>query len=425
MNNYTIVILTVLVCAFCSGIEIAFITANKLKMELDRKQGMFYARLFAPFVRKPSGFIGAVLVGNNISLVVYGMAIALILDPWLLKVTPDFLLSDTYMIIVQTILSTLILLLFAEFIPKVLFGLKPVLSLRLFALPSLLLYYILFPVSYLMTWMSELLLANVFRVKIRKAAPVYSRADLEEYFLEIKSQGDPEKAFEQEMQIFQKAIDFRNIRTRECMIPRNEIVAVEDSDTAESVKERFIETGFSRILVYHENIDNITGYIHVFNWFENPGSPKEMQKSLPIVPETMAANKLLDLLISERKGIALVVDEFGGTAGIVTMEDVMEELFGEILDEHDEVELVEKKISDTEYVFSARLEIDHLNQTYALSLPKTDEYETLTGLIFHHHGSIPSRGEEIIIGPFLFTVLQASRTQIRLLRLKTDLPKAE
>ncbi|MFH0895905.1 MAG: hemolysin family protein [Bacteroidota bacterium] len=423
MNNLTIVILTVLICAFFSGIEIAFITSNKLKIEMDRKQGLIYAKLFSRFARKPSGFIGAILVGNNISLVVYGMAIAFILEPWIQNISPAFILSATYIIIAQTLLSTLILLIFAEFIPKVIFGLKPILSIRIFAFPATFFYYLLYPISSVMTWASELLLTKTFKVKIRKSAPVFSRIDLENYFNEIKNQGVQEKAFEQEMQIFQNAIDFRNIRTRECMIPRNEIIAVEDDEPIESVSKKFIETGFSRILVYHENIDNITGYVHVFDMFNNPEPPFKIQKSVPIVPETTTADKLLDLFISERKGIALVVDEFGGTAGIVTLEDVMEEIFGEIVDEHDAEKLTEKALSKNEFIFSARLEVDYINSNYNLSLPEGEEYETLTGLIFHHHGSIPSLGEEIVIGHFLFKIIKASHTQIHLVRLKLNNPE--
>ncbi len=399
---------------------IAFISSNKLKIELDKGKGLVSGRILSSFTREPSRLIGALLLGNNIALVMYSIGMANVLDPvlnrWFVGVSnPEFLV-----LLLQTIFATLLILLFGEFIPKTLFRLNANTILGAFAIVLWFFYYLLYPLVYIFSGASEFILKRFFRIKFANQERVFTPIDLDEYIREFAPADNSEEEVQQEIQMFQNVIDFRKAKVRECMVPRTEIIAVDMNDTVDKLKQDFIEQGVSRIPVYEDTIDNITGYVHSFDLFRNPMDLKSIVKPIIFVPETMLANVVLTRFIRERKNIAVVLDEFGGTSGLVTMEDVIEEIFGEIEDEFDDEDLIEKIIADNEFVFSARLEIDYLNEKYHLSLPESDEYETLAGFIIDFHESIPEKGEKLEIHPFVFEILQASESRIELVRLKVE-----
>lgn len=413
-----LIITTLLLSAFFSGMEIAFISSNKLKIEVDKSKGMFSARILSDFTKTPSKFIGALLLGNNIALVIYGIAMAKLLEPVIINILPLHLSTEFVILIIQTIISTLIILFIAEFIPKALFRIYPNKILNFFAIPVKLFYLIFYPVIYVFIGFSEFVLKKLFRIKFTYEKYNFSPIDLDEYVKEFIPADDSESELNQEIQMFQNAIDFRNVKLRECMIPRTEIIALNENESIEILKQNFIDTGHSKILIYKESIDDIIGYTHSYDMFKNPTSIKSILKSVIIVPETMLANKVLSMMIQQHKSIAVVVDEFGGTSGMITMEDIIEEIFGEIEDEYDVEELIEKQTKNNEYIFSARLEIDYLNEKYKLNLPESDDYETLAGLMLHHYENIPKNGEQIIIGHFIFNILLASQTRIEQIHLK-------
>ena len=413
-----LIITTLLFSAFFSGMEIAFISSNKLKIEVDKSKGMFSARILSDFTKTPSKFIGALLLGNNIALVIYGIAMAKLLEPVIINILPLHLSTEFVILIIQTIISTLIILFIAEFIPKALFRIYPNKILNFFAIPVKLFYLIFYPVIYVFIGFSEFVLKKLFRIKFTYKKHNFSPIDLDEYVKEFIPADDSESELNQEIQMFQNAIDFRNVKLRECMIPRTEIISLNENESIDVLKQNFIDTGHSKILIYKESIDDIIGYTHSYDMFKNPSSIKSILKSVIIVPETMLANKVLSMMIQQHKSIAVVVDEFGGTSGMITMEDIIEEIFGEIEDEYDVEELIEKQIKNNEYIFSVRLEIDYLNEKYKLNLPESDDYETLAGLILHHHENIPENGEQIIIEHFIFNILLASQTRIEQIHLK-------
>jgi len=414
----TIIIISLLFSAFFSGMEIAFISSNRLKIEIDKNQGVFSARILSGFARRPSRFLGAMLLGNNIALVLYGIAMAQILEDPLRTSLPGALGSDIIVLLLQTIISTLLILLVAEFMPKILFRINPNNVLSFFAIPAQLIFWVLYPVILVFIGLSELILRGVFRLRFNAESYNFTVGDLDEYVRQFTPVEEEQHEVSQEIQMFQNAIDFRSVKLRECMVPRPEITALEEGEPIETLKERFIDTGFSKILIYRESIDHIIGYAHVYDIFSQPGGIREILKPVPIFPETMLARNALAELIRQHRSLGVVVDEFGGTSGMVTLEDLMEEIFGEIADEYDVEEEVEKQLGEYEYLFSGRLEIDYLNQEYPLNLPESDEYETLAGFILHHNKSIPQPGEEIVIGPYHFTVTQASETRIEQLHLR-------
>jgi CBS domain containing-hemolysin-like protein len=416
--NIWLIITTLLLSAFFSGMEIAFISSNKLKIEVDKSKGMLSARILSDFTKTPSKFIGALLLGNNIALVIYGIAMAKLLEPVIINILPFHLSTEFVILIIQTIISTLLILFIAEFIPKALFRIYPNKILNFFAIPVKLFYLIFYPVIYVFIGFSEFVLKQLFRIKFAYEKYNFSPIDLNEYVKEFIPADDNENELNKEIQMFQNAIDFRNVKLRECMIPRTEIVALNENESIDVLKQNFIDTGHSKILIYKESVDDIIGYTHSYDMFKNPSSLKSILKSVIIVPETMLANKVLSMMIQQHKSIAVVVDEFGGTSGMITMEDIIEEIFGEIEDEYDVEELIEKQKKNNEYIFSARLEIDYLNEKYKLNLPESDDYETLAGLMLHHHGNIPKNGEQIIIRHFIFNILLASQTRIEQIHLK-------
>ena len=412
-SSLLIILLSLLFSAFFSGMEIAFVTSNKLYLELMKKRGELNARILSPFLESPSRFIATMLVGNNISLVVYGIEMAQILEPFIRLYTN----LDSLVLLLQTILSALIVLVSAEFIPKVLFSLNANRFIRLFAIPASLCYYGLYVVVSFVVGISNFILKRLMRVKQLDEKRAFGRIDLQQYLEEHATEGVDKEQLEPEIQIFQNALDFSKVKARECMVPRNEIVAMEIGEDINSLRDKFVDTGFSKILIYKENIDQIIGFTHSYELFKQPKDIKSILLPITLVPETMTANDILNLFIKERKSIALVVDEFGGTSGLLTVEDIIEEIFGEIEDEHDMVELVEVQISEEEFIFSARHEIDYLNEKYHLKLPESEDYETLSGLIVNHCENIPELNERIDIGEFSFEILEVELTRIETVQL--------
>lgn len=413
------IIITLILSAFFSGMEIAFVSSNKLKIEVDKNKEILQARILSGFLKKQSRLIGALLLGNNIALVIFGIYSARILTPPLQMFLPQGPGADALLLIIQTLISTIVILLFAEFLPKVLFRINPNKVLNFFAVPVYAFYLLFYPLIILFIGFSELLLRYFFRVNITQPDYVFSAIDLDHYLKESNVNQPDDHDDRQEIQMFQNVRDLSNIKLRECMVPRNEIAALSSDESIEVLQNYFIETGHSKILIYQQSIDNVIGYTHSYDLFKKPAVIDEIIKPVMIVPETMAANKLLEMFISERKSVALVVDEFGGTAGMLTIEDVIEEIFGEIEDEYDVEDLIDNQLDEDEFLLSGRLEIDYLNQKYKFGLPESDDYSTLAGFIIHHHESIPVINDEIQIGPHLFTIVQASDTRIEqvLLRL--------
>jgi len=420
MNNYVIIAITLALSAFFSGMEIAFVSSNKLRIELEKGKGFLSARLVSGFVHHPSRFIGALLVGNNISLVIYGIAAAAILGPVLQNALPAPLASESIILVFQTILSTLLILITAEFLPKILFRLNPNGLLNFFSVPVYLVYLLLFPFMYFFLGLSELILRYIFGMKTGRVRYQFTAIDFDEYIRDFYSPAAAQVDEASEMQMIQNVRDFHSTKVRECMVPRNEIIAVDDSITIEELHRLFIETQHSKIPVYKESIDNLTGYVHLFDLFGKPANIKSVVRTVVIVPETIAASDVLDMMISQRKSVAVVVDEFGGTAGMVTVEDLIEEIFGEIEDEFDVDQQHVKQNSANEFILAGRLEIDFLNQEHSLNLPQSDEYETLAGLILNHHQSIPQIREQIQIDRFTFTILEASGSRIDKVLLKIE-----
>ncbi|REJ85297.1 MAG: HlyC/CorC family transporter [Bacteroidetes bacterium] len=422
MSDWAIIICSLLISALASGSEIAFLSANKLRIELDRSQGSFAAKLIWGHVKSPSRFIATILVANNIALVVYGTVMAKeILAPENLRdLLPHQLQSEAGILFTQTIVSTLIILVTAEFLPKVLFRINPNGILKFLAVPIQIIYGILKPLVWVVLGLSRFILKNLLRVNFVEERPVFGRVDLDLYIRDITTRNSQVEEMDTEMRIFQNALDFKEVKIRECMIPRKEIVAIDVNEPIEELKKLFIETKLSKILVYRDSIDNIIGFVHSSEMFKRPNDITQILIPVSIVPEVMTANDLLKQFTNQHRSVAIVVDEFGGTSGMVTIEDLIEEIFGEIQDEHDIPEEIEKKISDTEYLLSGRLEIDYLNKKYDLAIPEHESYETLGGFIFHNHENIPLAGEEIIIPPFTITALKVMDNKIIQARIRIN-----
>lgn len=395
--------------------EIAFFTANKFRIELKSKQGSLNARLIASFLKKPSDFIGTILVGNNIALVLYGSMMAVLLEPRIMAALGHDFDNEIVVLLIQTTLSTLVVLLLGEFIPKSLFRLHADRLLHVFALLMQVFYVLLYPLVRMVVYLADGFLRLVFGMKIEENNPVFGKSDLDHLVQENK-QDDFEGHQEVDLNYFQNALYFTEVKVRECMVHRTEIVAISKSESIERLKEMFSQTEHSKILVYEENIDNIVGYVHFQAMLHRPADIASITLPVLIVPETKPAIQLLKQFNVERRSLALVVDEFGGTSGIVTVEDLVEEIFGEIEDEHDVEELIEKQVSEHEYIFAARHEIDYLNDKYKLDLPEGD-YETLGGLIFEHHQSIPEQNELIEIDGFSIVALTVAETRVETVRL--------
>jgi CBS domain containing-hemolysin-like protein len=413
-----LILVSILFSAFFSGMEIAFVSANKLRIEIDRKQKKAFATLVSFFNKHPSRFIATMLVGNNIALVIYGIAFAMLMEEPIRSVLGDN--ADAATLLVQTLISTLIILLTAEFLPKTLFRLNPNNSLRLLSLPILLFYVILYPVTILTIGISDFTMKHLFRVSpyTEASKPVFGKVDLDHFLTNLQPEQNTNGEETGDLKIFQNALEFSGLKVRECMIPRTDVIALEIDAPMEDLSERFIETGLSRILIYHDTIDNVIGYVNSKDLFRKPQKIKSHLKPIRIVPETLPVNKLLTGFIKEGKSIALVVDEFGGTSGIITTEDIIEEIFGEIEDEHDTSDLVEKQLDKNRYLLSGRHEIDYLNEKYFLGIPNSEEYDTLAGYIIFHYESIPEKETTVELDNFLITITDVSSNRIEEAELK-------
>ncbi len=414
-----LILFTLILSAFFSGIEIAYVSVNKLKVELMKQQGSVSGRLLGLVTNSPSHFLGAMLIGNNIALIVLSIMMAKTLEPVIEYYLPISLNTELSVLLIQTFITTILVLIFGEFLPKVIFRIHPDAVLRFFSFPIAFAYYLLYPLVQFIIYITHLLLKIFFKVNYSQNQPVFSHVDLEHFINQfVKS---PEEEEEINAEIFERALYLKEVRARECMVPRTEIEALDVNATLDELRVKFAETRLSRIIIYDENIDSILGYVHHFDLLKIPGSIREILFPIKVIPESMFAKDILNLFMKDHKSICWVVDEFGGTAGIVTMEDVLEEIFGEIKDEHDTEEFLEKQIYEDEYIFSGRLEIDFLNEKYNLNIPE-GEYETLAGYILSNHENIPEKGEEIFVDRFKFKILNVGETRIELVRIKI-LPK--
>ncbi len=410
---------TLLFSALFSGLEIAFISANKLQIELQNKQGDLSGRILAGFMKKPGQFIGTTLIGNTIALVLYGIFMANLLDPIFSHWMPELFDNKATFLTFQTVVSTIIVLITAEYIPKSIFYLNPNNLLNIFSLPFSLIYYLMYPIVWLVVSLSRFFITKILRLEYSEDKPVFSITDLNSFVQNNLQSADKESQLELDIKIFDNAIEFKSIRIRECMVPRTDIVAVDIEDSIEKLKSVFAESGHSKIIIYRETIDDVIGYCHQLELFKKPKRISDILTPIVIVPESALANELLVQFIKERKSLALVVDEFGGTSGIVSMEDIIEEIFGEIEDEYDNDDLIEQQLSENEYLMSARHEIDYLNEKYGWELPY-GEFETLAGLILSLTEDIPQKGESTTYGPFTFTVVAKLDHRIETLKIKVN-----
>lgn len=413
------VLITLLFSAFFSGIEIAFISANKLQIELQNKQGLISGRILSNFVQRPGQFIGTTLIGNTIALVMYGIFMANLLEPWIKDLLPDNVDGQAFVLVSQTVISTFIVLVTAEFLPKSIFILNPNRLLSVFAFPFQAIYYLMYPIVWFVVGLSRFFITKVLGLEYNEDKPVFKVTDLNSFIQNNLQHSDKDVKVEIDTKIFDNAVEFKTIKVRECMVPRTDIVAVDIEESIEDLKQAFAESGHSKIIVYKESIDDVIGYCHQLELFKKPKSISDILTNIIIVPESVLANELLIQFIKERKSLALVVDEFGGTSGIVSMEDIIEEIFGEIQDEYDSDDLIEQKISDTEYLFSARHEIDYLNEKYGWELPY-GEFETLAGFILSLTEDIPQKGQSIVYGSFTFTIASKQDHRIETLKLKIN-----
>lgn len=407
------IVITLILSAFFSGMEIAYISSNRLKIELDKSKGTLTSRILTRFYNNESHFIAMLLLGNNIALVFFGLFAAQVLEP---MITSWGISDGAIILFIQTIMSTILVLIVAEFVPKALVQISPNSFLRFMALPMFLLYLVLYYPTYLVLMLSNLVL-RLLRVDSEKTEKVFSKIDLEHYVQDLNQRIKEEEEFGNEMQILQNALGFDSIKARDCMIPRTEITSIDVESPIEKLHQQFIETGLSKIIVFRENIDNVIGYVHSFEMFKRPLTIKQILLPISFVPEAIPGKELLQLFTEKSGNIAVVVDEYGGTAGIVTIEDVIEEIFGDIEDEHDTEEWLEKQIGEDEFLFSARIEIDYLNETYDLGLDESEEYETLGGLILFHLEKIPEAGTRIELDDLTLEVEEVSGNRIDLVRI--------
>lgn len=408
----SIIFISVLLSAFFSGMEIAFVSSNKMHLELEKKKDTLLAKILKRLTQKPSRFITTMLVGNNIALVIYGYFMGDLLMGLLL----GYINNEFLLLLAQTFISTIVILITAEFLPKAVFRIYANESMKLFAFPAYFFYWLLYIISRFITGISDFLLRVFFNTREDQVQLAFSKAELGHYIDEQLESAEDE--IDSEIQIFQNALDFHNVKAREAMIPRTEIIAVEVHDSTKNLKQLFMETGLSKIMVYNNSLDDIIGYAHFFDLFKKPKNIRSILLPIEIVPETMMIHDILNDLILKSKSVAIVLDEYGGTSGLITIEDIIEELFGDIEDEHDSITLLEEKVNDREYKFSTRLEVDYINEVYSLDLGENSHYETLGGLIVNHTENIPSTGEVIQIGNYQFTILKESASKIEEVYLK-------
>ena len=409
------ILITMILSAFFSGMEIAFVSSNRMLAQMDKEKMGISKRFLSLFFNNPNSFVSTMLVGNNIVLVVYGILIARLFDQTIFSG-----MDAAFTVPADTVLSTLIILFTGEFLPKTLFQSNPNRLMRVFAFPAYLFYVILWPISRFATFLSGLIL-RLFRVRIPKDAISggFSKVDLDYLIQSSIDNARSNEEIENEVKIFHNALDFPDTKVRDCMVPRTEINSVDiNTCTLDELRQKFIESGNSKIIVYTEDIDHIKGYIHSSELFKNPSSWKDGIRTMPFVPETMPAQKLMQILLQQKKSLGVVVDEFGGTSGIVSLEDIVEEIFGEIEDEHDSLKYVAKQTNEDEYLLSARLEIDKVNEMFSLDLPESEEYMTLGGLILNAYRSFPKLNEIVKIGKFEFKIIKIATAKIELVQLK-------
>jgi putative hemolysin len=411
-----IIIFCLVLCAFFSGMEIAFISSNKIYLEIEKKQDNFISQTLTKLTEKPSQFITTMLVGNNIALVIYGFFMGDLLMKYIISFGYNF--SNFTNLMLQTIISTLLVLITSEFLPKVFFQIYANNLIKFFAVPAYFFYKMFYYISVFTIWISDIVLKKFFKTEGDQIQLYFSKVELGNYISEQMSAVKDHEEIDSEIQIFQNALEFSGVKAREIMTPRTEICAVDIFDSLEELKAMFIETGYSKILVYQNSLDDIIGYVHSFELFKKPKTIKSIMISVEFVPETIFIKDTMDLLTKKRKSVAVVLDEYGGTSGIITLEDIVEELFGEIEDEHDQdEELVEQELEEGKYLFSARLDVEYINEKYKLNIPEADSYETLGGFIVNFTNEIPQNQEQITIGNFRFVIEEATNTKIVMVKM--------
>lgn len=420
-TDWLIIVISLILSAFFSGMEIAYVSSNKLHIEIEKKQNSLLANILKKLTQKPSKFIATMLLGNNIALVVYGLFMGDILTEWIGSISTEnailhYLYNDAKLF-TQTLISTLLILITAEFLPKVFFQIYANKIIRILALPAVIFYYIFWFITGFIIWLTDLILKKMFQVKGDTIQLNFTKVELGHYISEHMDSTDENEGIDTEIQIFQNALEFSNVKAREVMIPRNEIIAVELEENPKNLIELFTKSGLSKILVYKESNDDIVGYVHSFEMFRHPEHISEILRPVIFVPETVHVKEVLNNLIKKQKSIAVVIDEYGGTSGMMTVEDIVEELFGEIEDEHDPVILIEEEISERVYKFSARHEVDYLNEKYKINIPKSESYETLGGYIMNHAEEIPEANTSFVIDDFKIKILEASNKKIELIQL--------
>ena len=412
----SIIILCLILSAFFSGMEIAFISSNKIYLQIEKKQDNFLSQILTKLTENPSKFIASMLIGNNVALVIYGFYMGDVVLHWIIGFGFQFSYLTT--ILVQTLISTFIVLITAEFFPKVFFQIYANSLIKIFAVPAYLFYRLFYYISTFFIWISDFVLKKFFKTEGDQVQLYFSKIELGNYITEQMNSVEDDDEVDSEIQIFQNALEFSGVKARDIMTPRTEIVSIDLFDTVSDLKELFIETGYSKIVVSQNSLDDIVGYVHSFDLFKKPKTIKSVLMTVEFVPQTILIKDALDLLIKKRKNVAVVLDEYGGTSGIITIEDIVEELFGEIEDEHDlDEELIEQKLGEGKYLFSTRLDVEYLNETYKLMIPEEDSYGTLGGFIVNSTKEIPQKGEKIVIDKYHFVIEQASNNKIELVRL--------
>lgn len=424
MSIYVIIIIASLILsAFFSGMEIAYVSSNKIHIEIEKKQDGLLAKALTKLTAKPSKFITTMLIGNNIALVIYGFFMGDLLMDWFQSLLPtsygfiDYLLTEGNLFS-QTIISTFVILITAEFLPKVFFQIYSNTLIKALAIPAYLFYVLFTFISDFVIWISDFVLKVFFKTEGDQIQMAFTKIELGNYITEQMESVEAHDDVDSEIQIFQNALEFSEVKAREVMVPRTEIIGVEIKDSIKSLNTLFTETGRTKILVYRDNIDDILGYVHSFELFKKTKSINDMLTPVEFVPETVLIKDVLNVLTKKRRSIAVVLDEYGGTSGIMTVEDIVEELFGEIEDEHDSVDLVEEVVDGKTFRFSGRLEVDYINETYKINLPESENYETLGGLIVNHAEEIPTQNDIVQIDAFQFTILEVSNTKIDMVELK-------
>jgi CBS domain containing-hemolysin-like protein len=421
--DIVLIVTTLILSAFFSGMEIAYVSSNKIHIALEKKQEDFLGRILRKLTAKPSKYIATMLIGNNIALVIYGLKMGDVLVKWFQSMLPientilTYLFQDLQLL-TQTVISTFVILITAEFLPKVFFQIYANTLMKVLALPTYIFYTIFSWISDFVLWISDTILKNVFKAKGEDAVLAMTKVELGNYISEQMESVEDHEEVDSEIQIFQNALEFSDVKAREVMVPRTEITAVDISESIENLSQLFIETGHTKIIVYKNNIDDILGYVHAFELFKKPKNIKSIVIPVSFVPETILIKDVLNILTKKRQSLAVVIDEYGGTSGIMSVEDIVEELFGEIEDEHDTLDLTEEQIDENTYRLSARLEVDYINETYKLNLPESETYETLGGLIVNETEGIPEENEAVQIENFKFTIEEVSLTKIDIVRLR-------